>query len=466
MRSKRSYPALYAPFIWASFMVAVFGGFLLASYLALNMGSGLWPGRFLIEHIQLHGHLQLLGWMGLLLIGVSLYVLPRLTSSPIYIRNSRRWIFVTLILGIGTRIGVVIALVLAIGSRIWISYLMFAGMILETVGMVLYLSTVMRCVLDRKTDKNDLNRLGPYLFAMFSGWCFLAIGTTVGGISLIGSDSIILNPLWNDLLIESFVRLTLIPAVFGFGVKMLPVFLGLHAPLWPVRKVGLLLVVSTYLYLCGKLCRILVPDQVVFGYLSAVGQLGIALAVLGFTWLLDALLFRVLPERVALKVYRSDAHLQRGRYGDKGEFGRFELFIITGFAWISLVALLEGANGISILLGVPEMVSAVTLRHALLLGGLTHLVLGVSHRLLPNLLGWAQVAPMLTGVSFTLMLVASLCRVFPLLLADFGLTMPTGFFAFSGVFGVAGIGLAFFNICGRKLLRCLEKLNCTDSDLI
>jgi hypothetical protein len=287
---------------------------------------------------------------------------------------------------------------------------------------------------------------------MFSGWCILAIGTATIGISVVGSDSLILNPLWNDLLIESFVRLTLVPAVFGFGVKMLPVFLGLRAPLWPVRKVGLLLVVNTYLYLCSKLCQILLPAQEILGYLSAVGQLGIALAVLGFTWFLDALLFRVLPERVALKVYRSDAHLQRGRYGDKGEFGRFELFIITGFAWISLVALLEGANGISILLGMPEVVSVVTLRHALLLGGLAHLVLGVSHRLLPNLLGWALLAPMLTGISFALMLISSLCRVFPLLLADFGFNMPTGFFALSGVFGMIGIGVAFLNICGRKLL--------------
>ena len=109
-----------------------------------------------------------------------------------------------------------------------------------------------------------------------------------------------------------------------------------------------------------------------------------------------------------------------------------------------------------LVLGYSELVSATTLRHALLLGGLAHIVLGVAHRLLPNLLGWSQLAPVLTTLAFLLFFSSSLLRVIPFLLADFGVILPVVFYAVSGVFGLAGIALAFINICARKFIYSAE----------
>ena len=100
----RSYPTLYTPFVWGSFLIAVFGGFLLAAYLSVSMGSGWWSGTLLFELIQLHGHLQLVGWMGMLLLGVSLYLLPRLLSASLPVSRADKWIFVLLLLGILLRV--------------------------------------------------------------------------------------------------------------------------------------------------------------------------------------------------------------------------------------------------------------------------------------------------------------------------------------------------------------------------
>lgn len=457
MSERRSYPALYSPFIWASFLSAVAGGFFLAAILGLHTAYGLWSGKLLIELVQLHGHLQLLGWMGLLLIGVSMYVLPRFASTPLPPGNQQRWIFILLATGLGLRVLAVMAALFSPGHVDFYRYGMCAGMYLETLGIACYVGSALRVLSSANADAHDRNRLAPYFIAMFSGWSVLAVGTAWLAFIQLQSFSLVLHPVWNDLVIEAFIRLTLVPAVFGFGVKMIPVFMGLRAPLWPVRNVGIGLVASTCLYLTGKLLHSIMPDQQVSSFIVGFGLLGISLAVLCFVWFLDALLFRVLPERVALKTYRSDAALQRGRYGDRGEFGRFELFIIAGFAWIALVAFVEGINGMLLVLGYSELFSATTIRHALLLGGLAHIVLGVSHRLLPNLLGWGQLAPILTTVAFFLFFLSSLLRVAPLLLADIGVKVPIDFYALSGTFALAGITLSFANICFRNFISAPKK---------
>ncbi|MEZ4755004.1 MAG: hypothetical protein R3A13_12000 [Bdellovibrionota bacterium] len=375
---RTTYPELYPAFVWTSFSFAVFGGFLLAAYLALSMGSGWWSGQMLFELIQLHGHLQLFGWIGLLLVGVSLYTLPRLVSLKSTWRNAHIWIFILLVSGIFLRVlSLLIGFMLPIAG-IKVSSLIALGMLLESLGIVLYVLVCLKWIFAARGGNNDLRKVGPYFFAMYLGWCVLGLGYLAMGISLIGSESMLLNPEWNNLLNETFVRLVLLPAILGFGVKMLPVFLGLRAPQWPVRKVGILLLLGSFFYLISKVVLILYPATRQMEYLSALGLISISIAVLSFIWFLDALLFRILPERIALKKHRSDLLLQRGRFGDKGEFGRFEFFIIAGFAWISFVALMEATNGLRLILGMPELISSITLRHASLLGGLTHLVLGVS----------------------------------------------------------------------------------------
>lgn len=452
MNSSGRYPDLYAPFIYSSFLLAVFGGFFLAACLAfqISYGSGYVP--LFQEIVQLHGHLQLIGWMGLLLIGVSLYVLPRLVSVAHSSSRSYRLIYLMLASGLGFRICAVVVMVFNSGSRIEPWQLMSAGMFLEATGVVLYLRTAVSSVLRSRNSRNDLHRLWPYLCAVFSGWGMLAIGNVCLGASVLGSESLLLDRAWNYLLVDVFTLLTLLPAIFGFGVKMLPVFMGLRAPLWPVKKVGILLVTCIYLYLCAELLQLCFLKTGLLEYFSAIAQAGFSVAILVYIWNLDALFFRVLPERVLLKRNRSDLHLQRGRYGDRGEYGRFELFIVCGFAWIALTALFQLVNVACLLSGLSVVVSDNTLRHALLLGGLAHLVLGVSHRLLPDLLGYSQFSPFLTGASFLLMCAASILRVVPLLLADWGMSISPHFFGVSGISGMAGIGVASLNILGRSLI--------------
>ncbi len=454
---KRNYPPLHTPFVTCSYGAALLGGFLLAAYLSVQLGGGWWSGALLFELIQLHGHLQLVGWMGMLLIGVSLFFIPRLMSSTFQIGGGDRWIFLLLFGGLVFRAAAVLSsAVVHSPEQMWGRCLLLVSTMLEAGGVGFYVYVCLRYLLAAGRGNNDLKRLWPYFGAMLCGWLVFVIGQLYLSFSPMGSFFVLLHPQWSSFLSDVYVRLVLIPAIFGFGVKMIPVFMGLTPPLWPVRNVGLVLVLSTFVYLSGKgfhlFLESMVKNSTFYMQVEQLGLLGVSLAALAFIWYLDALLFRILPERIALKIHRSDVSEQRGRFGDRGEYGRFELFIIAGFAWLAGVALLEGVNALCVLSGRTALIAPTTLRHGLLLGALAHLVLGVSHRLLPGLLGAKLLTPWLTIVSFCFLFVSSLLRVIPPVLLEIGVFAPKGFFSWSGPAGLLAVLIASVNIFGRREL--------------
>lgn len=429
------YPEVYRPFIWASFLLAIFGGFGLAGHLSWVLGTGAALGPAFAALIQAHGQLQLFGWMGMLLFGVSLYVLPRLLSSP---SQSRQivWIFRFALLGILFRVAApVIACYLDPSWQSVFSGLTFIGAIAQATAIGLYLSFVFNRARSGRIDRNDLLRLLPYFLPMLLGWLIFGVGNLF---------SLNADPFWSSIVLEAFIRLTIIPAILGFGVKMLPIFLGLRPPLWPVRTIGWLIASSTFVVLGSRL----------FGdwaqTLGALAMIALSGSLLWYVWELDALLFRIRPERVSLKVFRSDAVTHRGRFGDRGEYGRFELFIIIGFAWLVLVAAAEAANAIAFLSGQAVIISPLVIRHMWLLGFASHLVFGVGHRLLPNLLQVKLRSPKLTLVAFGLLFVATLSRVLPFVLADFGIIFSRQIFAGSGSLGLLAMVSFAINLSGRS----------------
>jgi len=74
---------VWPPFVWASLGLAITAGFGLGAALfaaqALQAPIGLWwPAA-----AQAHGHTQLFGWIGLMVLGVGFHVLPRLRGAPV-----------------------------------------------------------------------------------------------------------------------------------------------------------------------------------------------------------------------------------------------------------------------------------------------------------------------------------------------------------------------------------------------
>src|SRR5215469_5671259 len=80
------------PWVAASCALGLGAGFLLAAILsiiqALELPMGLWWPAV----VQTHGHVQLFGWAGLLVLGVALHFLPRLHVAPLACPGLRSWL--------------------------------------------------------------------------------------------------------------------------------------------------------------------------------------------------------------------------------------------------------------------------------------------------------------------------------------------------------------------------------------
>src|SRR5512143_1205839 len=105
-------------------------------------------------------------------------------------------------------------------------------------------------------------------------------------------------------------------------------------------------------------------------------------ALIVFIWELDVLLRRKQPWITSRTPpppgYVETRKPTRKRYPDYGEFGRFELLILSAFAWLVFGALAAIANGVVTLAGSPALLNPDVERHSITLGFVTLLIFGMA----------------------------------------------------------------------------------------
>ncbi|RMG40277.1 MAG: hypothetical protein D6719_11485 [Candidatus Dadabacteria bacterium] len=448
MNSADQYPEFYRPFLWGSLTLSILAGFGLAAHLSSVMALGLVRGDVTIGLIRAHGHVQLLGWIGMLIIGISLYVFPRLQSKAFSNNNLIPVIFKLLLAGVVIFATAKILVPYFTGStRFVITLVGTAGTFLETLAILLYLYLALGTFTGKPFDRSETKRLLPYFAPVFCGWLVFAVGNAAISFSAFNPVFPHSDPEWHNFLLEIFQRLIITPAIMGFGLKMLPNFLGLRAPLWPVKAVGLTYASGALIYFAAYAANIISAGNIhLIILINAAGLAFMSLGLIWYIWELDALFFRVKPERVSLKIYRSDASSLRGRFGDRGEFGRFELFIIAGFGWALIGAALELLNSVLMISGYPKYIEPVNIRHIFLAGFAAHIVFGVGTRLLPNLIKQSLYSPKLTLMSFVLLFSGTLFRILPGLTAKFGIVLPSWLFGISGTLALSALIIFTVNI--------------------
>jgi hypothetical protein len=228
----------------------------------------------------------------------------------------------------------------------------------------------------------------------------------------------VVDPVWNDLAIRSFIGLALLPVAMAHSVRLFPTVLALSAPFWPVRG-------TAYAYLLGAgvelACTALSLLGVEVGIVQTLGSLGTILkggVILWFIWELD-LLTRGRPVERPARFLQSGPSRPPTRPGlpDYGEFGRFELLVYSAYIWLVLAAGSEVLDGLALLGGYSPPVGEDAVRHMYLVGFITLLIFGVSVRMLPGFLKKKAVAsPALVAATFWLGNIAALFRVLPLIL--------------------------------------------------
>lgn len=439
-------------FIRWALRIAIFAGFALGAHVISVIGLNLSLGPGFYTYIQAHGHLQLVGWAGLFILGISLHFIPRLAGVPIarpQLVSVVRWCVVS---GLVIRFVAHAFLPYLTRTPLFLStsYLGVASGLLEWVGIGVYvfilLDTMRR---GRHTaSRQALSQVKPFFLMLLAGWLLYPGFNFALLLRAALEHAVTLNQPWNEFALQLFLHLVLLPVTFAFSIRMFPLYLRLPAVTWSVRGFALCYLAASALQLAGGFPPLAaLPSRVPF-VLASWGALLKGAVVLWFVWKLDLFTRRCPPWTVERKLEPAPGRRPtRPGMPDYGEFGRFERLVYAAYAWLLFAVVLEMALGLANLLGWHLPVSTDAVRHAYLLGFVTHLIFGMAVRMIPGFVHKKRVASVgLVDATFWLGTVAAVGRIVPLLIpVALGewfpplLVLVQMLLAFSGVFGMVAV---------------------------
>lgn len=441
----------------ASLAVALTVGFGYAAVLAVLIGFQLPMGPWWVAMLQAHGHAQLLGWIGLFIIGVSLYFLPRLAGTPLRHPRLSAWILSLLVTGIFLR--AVSQPLLAAGLEepihTVLRWTLGISALLETTGVFCYLFLLVGTLRSAVPNRPALRTVRIFLAIAVAGWGLYSPLAAALAIQAGFGDSPLLHIAWNRFGIELFTAFAILPTAMAFSVRTFPLYLRLPAVRWPVGRFGqvyLLALILIHVPVLAQLTGVSFASSL--SHLSPIGKILRGGILLLFIWKLD-ILFRRYPPWTVHRIGEPGPDRRPTRPGlpDYGEFGQFELLLYTAYVFLALAATVELVDGALVLFHVVSPFDPDALRHTHLAGFITLLLLGMAPRMVPGFLHKRKVAfPGLVVATFLLATAAALCRIAPLLLAEIlhrvpgGLTVSMTAFGFSGVLGWLAAAVLSYNL--------------------
>lgn len=381
--------------------------------MAAQIGWGWSPSPHLAALIQLHGHAQVYGWIGLFIIGISLYFIPRFAGVALRFASMGAWIAGCILSSVILRAGAFAAFV--VDSPYWMALLWFSALAFAA-GIGAYIFLLFSTLRTTDPRRTAIRPLFPYFFSSLCGWLATAILVQVLTLQAIEQRSGLLHPAWNAWCIDLFVGLVLLPVAFAFSIRTFPLYLRLAAVRWNVER-------YFYFYLaCFAVSMLAAAYSLWFGGEVGAVEGGARLAkgvvLVGFIWRLDLLTRRVkawVIEREGEPPSNPARH-RRPRPGmpDYGEFGHFEWLVYAAYAFLLAAALLEIYSGLGVIGGWWGVFDASALRHVYLAGFGTLLLLGMAPRMVPGFVHRrGPASPLLVDLSCFFGLVAVLLRLLP-----------------------------------------------------
>jgi uncharacterized protein involved in response to NO len=447
-------------FIWWAIGIAIFGGFMLGAHIAMQIGFNLSLPRALDVWIQTHGHLQLAGWVGLFIIGVSLHFIPRLTSVPIEKQSTLKTILFLTVSG----------LLIRTNFEFWSPYVenekilkLFTssskiGNVIEFLGTALYLATLLKSFLKATEFKRKgFNLVKPYFLSFIIGWIIYW---------LVQLLEIFLDRYewfaWNKWSINVFMKLSLFPISFAFSILNFPLYIHLAPPRKILKHLGYVYFLITLIYEISSMPIYYETLQILNLNLFAIlGDVLILLllfasGIIGRIFLPDLYLAKSpFWRRDGInEVITNVEKKPRKGYSDYGEFGKFELLIYSAYIWLLISLFLDLLARCFTLFGLPIHYGDDPIRHSFLLGFITLLILGMAQRMLPGFMHKNKIAnKKFVFLTFLLGNISVISRVLPTLiphyLSGFGFIVTKFLlilFALSGFIGIISLIFLFLNL--------------------
>lgn len=450
------------PWLIASCALGLGAGFVLASILSVTQALALPLGIWWPALVQAHGHVQLFGWAGLLVIGVALHFLPRLRGSPLAYPGIALWALALLAGGLTLRVIIQPLLALAApGITSWRLALAGAGLaeFIGASGIVgLLCLTLARG--PSLASRPALLAFLPYaLTGLLSFWLALALNA-VEGVGLLQTGQTLLPGTADAIVVQLGLFGFLIPLALGMAVRVLPLYLGLRPlparVLWPIFSV----------YVVGLALSLLAlwisTGDALAGFFQSIAALLMGSALLAFI-LLQGMLLRQRRARLMVPAVQTQrVSLPARPYSatqgnDRASFGPFAWLIRSAFGWLALAALALLVDGAMQLAGGFSPISGDAIRHATTVGFVMLLIFGVAQRMLPGFAGGKLRSPRLVTATLWLGSAAALLRVLPVLIRPWmsALGLPgwiapilRGAFGFSGPLALATLLCFTINLWG------------------
>ena len=433
-----------AALLAAALLVGAGGGFVLAAILTLTRLFAISLGPWWIAVAQAHGHLQLYGWAGLFVLGVTFHFFPRLRGTPLALPRLVPWLLGTLITGLLLR-AISQPLVLLMDAGVWHLSLVLSGL-LECFAL---LGAIVSLALTALHGPLFTHRpaFTATLPLMAGALCALGVAT------LVNLANMIQAALATGLVQEGDDMLNVTLGLFGFlvpmalamSVRSLPMYAGLKAfpnrLLWPFAAV----------YMAG----LVLTSVGTFPLPAANSVEGAGLTLIGAVILLFIgeflRLMRTrgrLPQQVAQLATNSQAvaqaytaHVSKENQG----YGPFVALVASAYLWALLGGVLLVSDGLAFLFGTEPLFALDAIRHSFAVGFIALLLAGVASRMLPGFSGGTILSPALVSATLWFGNAAALFRVGSLLLAPVLTALSsTGQTIVSILFGLSGpLGLAF-----------------------
>ena len=331
--------------------------------------------------IQAHGHAQIFGWIGTFILGIGFYSIPKLRRLNSFALSAvwSSWVLWT--------IGVTLRWLTSVYQWEWRAFLPLSA-ILELAAFAIFFRTVS----GHRPQESGKTKLEVWVFVVIAGsvgllltllvnfgvTLFLAVRGTSAEIPADFDQRFLVLQTWGFL----------VPFVWGFSAKWLPVFLGVR----PVRGRFLLLAV-------------------------ALNAAGVLVAFAGSMMAASMLLIIGLITAVySLRLLETPAHPAKV----KGVHTSFPVFVRLAYVW-ALVAASLGIWAASV--QNPRGIWGAS-RHDLTVGFLAMMVFAIGQRVLPAFSGMRVLfSTKLMFVAALLLAVGCLLRVSSEILAYQGLTL-------------------------------------------
>lgn len=434
---------VHESFVSSAIIFALTAGF---GYGAILVGADSFRiplGVWWIALAQAHGHVQLFGWAGLFVLGVGLYFLPRLRGTTLALPGLARYSLVCWVIGIALR-AISQPLISIAGTPmprgIFLAALAASGTI-ELAGAALVATMLIESFRRAGTlgTEAPMRSVVPLLAIASISFAIASILNALLSVNAALSDNPLFPSSLDNVLTHLLIYGFLIPLAFAMAARTLPLFLRLAAP--PKQE---LLPLSIF-YVTGLALDLMSRIEQPFDNYHTFGALGALLensSLIVYVWLLDPIFRRKSPwttNRIPPPPgYIETRKPTRKNYPDTGEFGRFELPVISAFIWLTIAAIFGIFNAGAALFGTSTALNPDIERHAITVGFITLLVFGMAARLLPGFSGKKRVASApLVYATFWLGNLAALCRVLPLIAPGlFGAAIA---YASSGAVGWAAV---------------------------